>query len=137
MIIGGTDRCFSHSVETERGFMFKSVRGRLITTVLLMALAGWQLYDHYQTSCNNGEDAGCVATSIEGVRSLIESEAVTVRGLGSSAQALVAIVDGDGASGVRNRCCGDQAGQSAADHMDVGVGSLVAHTHTTTQPVPM
>jgi preprotein translocase subunit SecD len=45
--------------------MFKSVRGRLITTVLLMALAGWQLYDHYQSSCNNGEDAGCVQSPIK------------------------------------------------------------------------
>ncbi|MEJ2539748.1 MAG: protein translocase subunit SecD [Gemmatimonadota bacterium] len=45
--------------------MFKSVRGRLITTVLLMLLAGWQLYDHYQSSCNNGEDAGCVQSPIK------------------------------------------------------------------------
>ena len=45
--------------------MFKSVRGRLITTVLLMLLAGWQLYDHYQTSCNNGQDAGCVQSPIK------------------------------------------------------------------------
>ncbi len=65
MTIGGTDRCNSHSVDIERGIMFKSVRGRLFTTVLLMALAGWQLYDHYQSSCNNGEDAGCVQSPIK------------------------------------------------------------------------
>ncbi|HSM04873.1 MAG TPA: protein translocase subunit SecD [Longimicrobiales bacterium] len=45
--------------------MFKSVRGRLITTVVLMLLAAWQLYDHYQSSCNFGQDAGCVQSPIK------------------------------------------------------------------------
>lgn len=45
--------------------MFKTVRGRLITTGLLIALCGWFLYDHYQESCNNGQDVGCVQSPIK------------------------------------------------------------------------
>lgn len=45
--------------------MFKSVRGRLITTIIVVIIAGWQLYDQYQTSCNNGQDVGCVQSPIK------------------------------------------------------------------------
>ena len=45
--------------------MFKTVRGRLITTLALIVLCGWQLYDHYQESCNRGEDVGCVQSPIK------------------------------------------------------------------------
>jgi preprotein translocase subunit SecD len=40
--------------------MFKTVRGRLIVIVALMALAGWQLYSHYRDSCGEGAPASCV-----------------------------------------------------------------------------
>jgi len=40
--------------------MFKTVRGRVITIVLMLALAGWQLYAHYEGSCGEGAPASCV-----------------------------------------------------------------------------
>jgi len=40
--------------------MFKTVRGRIVTIVVLLALAGWQLYDHYQDSCGEGAPESCV-----------------------------------------------------------------------------
>ncbi|UCC25717.1 MAG: protein translocase subunit SecD [Gemmatimonadales bacterium] len=45
--------------------MFKTVRGRIITTLALIVVCAWQLYDHYQESCNRGEDAGCVQSPIK------------------------------------------------------------------------
>ncbi len=40
--------------------MFKTVRGRLIVIVAMMALAGWQLYSHYRSSCGEGSPPSCV-----------------------------------------------------------------------------
>ena len=40
--------------------MFKTVRGRLATIVVLLAIAGWQLYAHYQGSCAEGAPSSCV-----------------------------------------------------------------------------
>lgn len=40
--------------------MFKTVRGRLVTIFLLLAISGWQLYAHYQNSCSEGAPASCV-----------------------------------------------------------------------------
>ena len=45
--------------------MFKTVRGRIITTLALIVVCAWQLYDHYQESCNRGEDVGCVQSPIK------------------------------------------------------------------------
>ena len=45
--------------------MFKTVRGRLITTLALVLLAGWQLYDHYHDSCADETESGCVKSPIK------------------------------------------------------------------------
>jgi preprotein translocase subunit SecD len=40
--------------------MFKTLRGRLVTILIIMGLAGWQLYDHYRTSCPESAPASCI-----------------------------------------------------------------------------
>jgi preprotein translocase subunit SecD len=40
--------------------MFKTVRGRLATIVVILAIAGWQLYSHYRDSCGEGAPPSCV-----------------------------------------------------------------------------
>ena len=40
--------------------MFKTIRGRLITILILIGTAVGFLYDHYQTSCGEGAPASCV-----------------------------------------------------------------------------
>ncbi|HSG48522.1 MAG TPA: protein translocase subunit SecD, partial [Longimicrobiales bacterium] len=45
--------------------MFKSVRGRLITTLALVLISGWQLYNHYHDSCAADADAECVKSPIK------------------------------------------------------------------------
>jgi len=45
--------------------MFKSVRGRLITTLALVLISGWQLYNHYHDSCAANADAECVKSPIK------------------------------------------------------------------------
>lgn len=45
--------------------MFKSVRGRIITTILVVLFCGWQLYDTYHASCDSGQDQDCVKSPIK------------------------------------------------------------------------
>ena len=39
--------------------MFKTLRGRIITTVLIVGVAVWQLFSHYQGSCGEGAPESC------------------------------------------------------------------------------
>jgi preprotein translocase subunit SecD len=39
--------------------MFKTLRGRIITTVLIVGVAAWQLFARYQSSCGEGAPPSC------------------------------------------------------------------------------
>jgi preprotein translocase subunit SecD len=40
--------------------MFKTLRGRLVTILIVMGFAGWQLYDHYRNSCPESAPESCI-----------------------------------------------------------------------------
>ena len=40
--------------------MFKTLRGRIITILLVAGAAGWSLYQHYDGSCPEGAPESCV-----------------------------------------------------------------------------
>jgi preprotein translocase subunit SecD len=45
--------------------MFNTVTRRILVTVAVLLISGWQLYDHYRNSCNGGQDEGCVQSPIK------------------------------------------------------------------------
>jgi preprotein translocase subunit SecD len=44
--------------------MFKTLRGRIVTVLLIVGVAVWQLFAHYQRSCGEGAPASCVKTPL-------------------------------------------------------------------------